>query len=249
MSMPRTQSLERAIGLLHAVGARPDGASASELARATGLPRSTVARTLRTLADAALVDEGQGGWVLGHELVNLARLADPNRRLVEAARPVLGRLRDECGESALLGVPRGRPGMQIVLQLDPSRHVGVASWVGEDVPLHASAAGKLVLADLTDDELGAWPARRSLVRFTAKTLADERSLRAEIARVRRQGWAELADELEDGLASLSVPLRSPGGELVAMAGLSGPTFRLGRRRRRELLPLLRAAATEIEQRL
>lgn len=246
MSTPRTQSLERAIGLLHAVGARPDGSSASELARATGLPRSTVSRTLRTLADAALVDETAGGWVLGHELVNLARLADPNRRLVEASRLVLGRLRDSCGESALLGVPRGRPGLQIVLQVDPARHVGVASWVGEDVPLHASAAGKLALAELTDEELAVWLAGATLVPFTAKTLADAERLRTELARVRRQGWAELADELEDGLASLSVPLRAPDGSLAGMVGVSGPSFRLGRTRRRELLPLLRSAAAEIE---
>jgi DNA-binding IclR family transcriptional regulator len=247
MSTPRTQSLERAIGLLHAVGARPDGSSASELARVTGLPRSTVSRTLRTLADAALVDERNDGWVLGDELVNLARLADPDRRLVEASRPVLGRLRDECGESALLGVPYGRPGLRIVLQLDPARHVGVANWVGEEVPLHASAAGKLALAELADDELRAWLAGTGLMRFTAKTLADERSLRSELARVRRLSWAELADELEDGLASLSVPVRAPDGSLIGMAGISGPTFRLGRVRRRELLPVLRSAVAEIER--
>jgi DNA-binding IclR family transcriptional regulator len=234
--------------LLHAVAERPAGASASELARTTSLPRSTVSRTLRTLADSGLVEEtGAGGWVLGYELVRLARDADPNRRLVEAALPALSRLRDIAGESALLAVPLGRAGMEILLQLDPERHVGVANWVGAEVPLHASSAGKLVLARLGADELEAWLNGRRLDTYTKRTLTDADALRAELARVRRQGWAELVDELEDGLASISVPLHSSRGGLVGIIGVSGPTFRLTKMRRRDLLPQLRATATAIER--
>src|SRR2546423_13682619 len=85
--MPRTKSLGRAVDLLRAVASRPAGSSASELARVASLPRSTVARTLRTLADAGLVEEpaGGAGWVLGYELVRLARAPHPPRRPGRAA--------------------------------------------------------------------------------------------------------------------------------------------------------------------
>jgi DNA-binding IclR family transcriptional regulator len=237
--------LRRAIELLRAVAARPQGASASELARVTGLPRSTVTRTLSTLADAGFV-EHVGDWVLGYELVRLARAADPYRGLVEAARGVLARLRDDTDESALLAVTRGRPGIEIVLQLDPARHVGVASWVGVDVPLHASAAGKLALAELERDELEAWLLRNPPVQFTQSTVSDAQALLAELERLRRRGWAEIVDELEDGLTSLAIPVRGGDDALVALIGISGPTFRLGRTRRRELLPRLQSAAIELE---
>jgi DNA-binding IclR family transcriptional regulator len=245
---PRTQSLARAIRLLHAVAERPAGSSASELARATSLPRSTVSRTLRTLADHGLVEAATAGdgWVLGYELVRLARAADPNRRLVEIAVPALSRLRDATSESALLAVPRGA-GMEIVLQLDPKRHVGVANWVGADVPLHASSAGKLVLASLDERELEAWLGTKPLGSFTERTIVDAGAVRAELARVRRQGWAELVDELEEGIASISVPVRSTSGALVAVVGVSGPTFRLTRMRRRALLSTIRATAAAIER--
>jgi DNA-binding IclR family transcriptional regulator len=248
---PRTRSLARAVGLLHAVADRPSGSSASELARVAGLPRSTVTRTLRTLADSGLVEEAPdgAGWVLGHELVRLARGADPHRRLVEASRLPLARLRDRCGESALLAVPYGRPGLEILLQLDSDRHVGVADWVGAEVPLHASSAGKLVLAELDEAELAAWLEANPLAAFTERTLTDFETLRAELARVRRQGWAELVDELEDGLTAISVPVLSPRGSLVGIVGLSGPTFRLPRGRRRELVPKVQATAAEIERAL
>src|ERR671924_497127 len=129
------------------------------------MPRTNVTRTLGTLAGAGLV-EHPGAWRLGYELVRLARAADPYRVLVEAARGVLAGLRDETGESALLAVMPGRPGIEIVLQLDPDRHVVVADWVGVDVPLHASAAGKLSLAELTHAELEAWLAEHPLTPFT-----------------------------------------------------------------------------------
>src|SRR3982750_2547190 len=100
--MPRTKSLGRALDLLRVVASRPAGASASELARVSGLPRSTVARTLRTLADSGFLEgaTGGGGWMLGHELVRLVRSGDPHRHLIAAARPAVGRLRDVAGESA-----------------------------------------------------------------------------------------------------------------------------------------------------
>ncbi len=123
---------------------------------------------------------------------------------------------------------------------------GVASWVGEDVPLHASSAGKLVLAELDDHELAAWLGSTPLASFTESTIATPDSLRSELARVRRLGWAELVDELEDGLAAISAPVRGEDGTLRGMVGISGPTFRLGRERRKELLPLVRATALEIE---
>lgn len=246
---PRTQSLARAIRLLQAIADRPAGSSASELARATRLPRSTAARTLRTLADHGFVEETTdgGAWILGHELVRLARSADPNRRLVDAAHPALQRLRDAAGESASLAIPRAPAGMDIVLQLDAERHVGVANWVGTEVPLHASSAGKVVLAELRADELEVALGTAPLPSFTERTITDMPVLSAELARIRRQGWAEIDGELEEGLAAISVPVRSPQGRLAAIVGISGPTFRLTTSRRRELLATVRATATEIER--
>ena len=129
---------------------------------------------------------------------------------------------DAAGESARLAVPRAPAGMDIVLQLDTERHVGVANWVGTAVPLHASSAGKVVLAELGADELEASLGTAPLPAFTERTITDVRVLSAELARIRRQGWAEIDGELEEGLAAISVPVRSARGELAAIVGISGP---------------------------
>jgi len=244
---PRTRSLDKAILLLQALVHGP--LSASALGRRTGIPRATVARALWTLADAGLVQETEEGWVLGYELVRLGRAADPDAGLVRIGRPVVASLRDGSGESALLGVPRDAVTLEIVLQLDGPHVLGVTSWVGKDVPLYASAAGKLMLAELGPECLETWLRETARTRFTARTIVAEADLRREVDTVRRTGFAELVDELEAGLTSLSAPVRNKDGSLAALLGLSGPTTRLNRARRGELRRDVLRAAGDMERRL
>jgi len=246
--VPRTKALQRAVSVLRAVAAEP-GVSASSVSRSVELPRATVTRTLQTLADAGLVERVDGGWLLGYEVVRLARGADPFRAVIQAAGRPLDQLRDATGESALLAVPVGRTEMEIVLQLDASHIVGVTDWVGIHPPLHASSAGKLLLAELAEPELDAWLADHTLTAGTDDAIHDEATLRDELRRARHRGWAAIVDELEVGLTSLSAAVRDRDGALVGMLGVSGPTFRLGPRRRREVLVLVLEAAAAATTRL
>jgi IclR family pca regulon transcriptional regulator len=118
--------------------------------------------------------------------------------------------------------------------------------VGADVPLHASAAGKLLLAELSPSELEAWIAEIRPKRLASRTLTGARELCSEVARVRRRGWAQIVDELEDGLVSLAAPVRDRAGTLVAMIGVSGPSTRLNPAHRRALPPVMLKAAAEVE---
>ena len=179
--IPRTHSLDRAMDVLVAIAESPGAVSASALARVTRQPRPTVSRTLRTLLDRSLVAETADGWVVGHELFRLARLADPRSAVIEAAGRPLRRLRDRTGESALLGIAAGRTEMEIVAQLDAPHHLGVVGWVGADVPLHASSAGKLLLAELSQEERRAWIAEVRPARLTAQ---DDRGRGGDRARGR-----------------------------------------------------------------
>jgi len=244
--IPRTIALDRAMDVLVAVAESAGATSASALARTTGQPRPTVSRTLRTLLDRGLVAETADGWITGPELFRLARLSDPRSAVIQAASGPLRRLRDQSGEAALLGVVTGRTQMDIVAQLNAPHHLGVVGWVGADVPLHASAAGKLVLAELSPAELEAWIAETRPKRLASRTLTGARELCAELVRVRRRGWAQIVDELEDGLVSLAAPVRDRAGTLVAMIGVSGPSTRVNPARRRALPPVVLKAAAEVE---
>jgi DNA-binding IclR family transcriptional regulator len=221
--------------------------STAQLARTCGLPVATAARLLATLSDEGFVERTAdgAGWTIGLPLVRLARAADPDRTLVAAARPALEELATSVGESTALAVPRPGPAMDVIAQANAPGLLGTSDWVGRDFPLHASAPGKLVLAELDDSQLAPWVERTRPQRFTPRTLTTLRALRGELATIRAQGYAELHDELEPALASLAVTVRATRGETLAFVGISGPSARLDAKRRRALVRPLRAAAEQI----
>jgi DNA-binding IclR family transcriptional regulator len=228
----------------------PGGATVTELAQEVHLPRATVGRLLATLADAGLAEQAAAGrWVLGYELVRLARTADPDRRLIDVARPLLAALAAEVGESAMVGVGRWPGEGEVVVQVDAPSLVGATTWVGRRFAAHASAGGKCALAQLGDGDLARWLAEHPLERLTGRTIADPGQLRAELARVRRRGWAETVDELEEGVAGIAVPVAGPDpSELIAL-GVSGPTSRFTAPRRKELAQAAQVTAARLSERL
>jgi DNA-binding IclR family transcriptional regulator len=226
VSTPRTQSVARALDLLQALERFPHGASTATLARTTGLAPATAGRLLTTMEDSEFVTRGDQGWTVGTALTRLAARADPHRVLRERARPVLERLAATARESAMLAVPRPGPQLEILAQADGPRLLGLNNWVGRPVDLHASAAGKLVLAELSDDELVAWIRRTRPQQLTAHTLTSRVQLSDEILRVRTNGWATLDQESEIGLGSIAYGIRDGDQRLTAIVGFSGPAERL-----------------------
>jgi IclR family acetate operon transcriptional repressor len=110
----------------------------------------------------------------------------------------------------------------------PGEHmlrVGVGDNIGARYPAHTTSTGKLLLADLPDDELkDVLPAK--LVALTPHTIADKQALRDELAHVRQQGWAQSWEELELGLAAVGAPIRGRDGNVIAAVSVSGPTVRI-----------------------
>ncbi len=246
-SLKRNQSVGRATSLLRAVAARPRGATAAELARATGLTPATAGRFLATLVDLGFLSRRPDDlYVLGLELVRIARAADPGAVLAEAARPLLDGLAARARETVTLSLVRdGERDLDLVAQLDPPELVVRPDWLGRRFPLHASAAGKLLLASLAPPQLDAVLAE-PLARLTSHTITEASALRRELEAVRGRGYAELVDELEDGLAALAAPVRDERGALLAALALSGPTGRFDAKARAAAVDPLLATASALE---
>ena len=141
----------------------------------------------------------------------------------------------------MLAVPRPGPQIEILAQADGPRLLGLTNWVGRPIDMHASAAGKIALAELSSDDLAAWIRRERPRRLTPHTLTSQRQLSAELALVRERGWATLEHESEIGLGSIALGIRDDAGALAAIIGFSGPVERLDVP---ALLALLQAAARE-----
>jgi len=108
-----------------------------------------------------------------------------------------------------------------IAQVDSTYLIGGTNWVGLSVPLHCSALGKVLLAY----EAAELPPGR-LARRTSRTLTSREALTADLAEVRRRGYAVTSEELEPGLAAVAAPVFRDGAAVVAALSVSGPSTRL-----------------------
>ena len=228
--------------MLDCLAANPAGVSVADVARATGLPRTTATRLLGSLSDQEAARFAGGSWRLGPRVALLARgLAPPLER---RAQPVLDAIAAELGETVMLAVPAGTAGARVAAEAAGPRMVGVGSWLGRTLEDPASGFVRLRLAALP-------PAarRRELtgLRFTAHTTSTIRAARpllAALEEISRTGHAEVVDEFEEGLAGLAVPLHEDDRR-AAMLAVYLPTARLDGAMRTRALALLRRAAQSL----
>jgi DNA-binding IclR family transcriptional regulator len=250
-------TVERAVAVLDALAAEPDGLGTTEVARRVGTNASTASRLLATLASSGLVERGaderagnrrgaagrvgDGRWRLGMRLVELADAVLARLDVRALARDQLVALERDTGETATLSAPGDEAA--VTVDFVPSRATTLSlARLGRPSLPHATAAGKVMLAfgRRGVDALGPGPYEA----LTERTITDPARLRAEVARTRERGWAAAAGEREAGLNALAAPVLGRHGELAGILGLQGPAGRLTEARRREVLPtLLRAAAT------
>jgi IclR family transcriptional regulator, acetate operon repressor len=216
-----TQAVDRAARLLTEVVHSPGLVTFTELAAATGLAKSTTSRLLLALERGGLVRrDGAGRFRPGEVFVRYAWQGGAEAGLVDLAQPYLDRLGEATGETVNLGVEREGMVEQIA-QVDCTYLIGGTNWLGRPVPLHCAALGKVLLA-YGAAELP--PGR--LERRTPRTITSRGRLDADLADVRRRGYAVTDEELEPGLVAVAAPVRSDGGTVVAALSVSAPATRL-----------------------
>jgi DNA-binding IclR family transcriptional regulator len=179
-------------------------------------------------------------------LLRLAGATTARLDVVQEARPISRQLAADTGETVNVAVLADRSALYLD-QVAGSSALQSHNWVGQHIPLHATANGKVLIADLDDRALGDLLGK--LQQYTKQTVTTAKKLRDELAEVREQGYAVAVDELEVGLAAVAAPIRNAHGDVIASMSVSGPTFRLPDKRIDEIVPVLVEAAAEVSHRL
>lgn len=219
------QSVSRAVLSLELI-AEAGELGVTELGRRLGVHKATASRLAATLAERGLVerDPATERYRLGFGLIRLAGAAMAGLDLVSSARPVLEDLAEETRETVTIAVLSGDDVVSID-QITGTRSIVSVSWVGKRTPLHTTSTGKILLAfmdDLERDRRLAQP----LERATKRSLVDPAQLRTQLDDIRRRGYAQTLEELEEGLNAVAAPVRQADGEVVAALSVSGPAFRV-----------------------
>jgi DNA-binding IclR family transcriptional regulator len=219
------QSVNRALSALELV-ADAGEIGVSELGRQLGVHKATASRLAAVLAERGLLerDPVSERYRIGFGLVRLAGAAMSGLDLVRLARPILETLAERSREASNLGVRSGDD-VVYVDQIAGSRAIVTVSWVGRRTPLHCTSNGKVLLA-WADEQDRERVLAGHLEAFTSHTVTDADALRTELGVIRRRGFAQAIEELEDGLNAVAAPVRQADGRVIAALGVSGPAFRM-----------------------
>lgn len=241
------QSLARGLTVIRAFGADRAQLSQAQIAGRTGLARAVVRRSLITLQHLGYVGQRDRLFFLTPRILELGFGYLSASRLPELALPYMEQLVQTVKESSSLSVLDGAE-IVYVARVPVSRIMTIALGVGARLPAYAASMGRVLLSELDDAALEAWLARAKPIAITQHTIHSQKELKAEIIKVRRQGFAVVSRELEIGLYSVAVPVRDRRGAIVAALNVS-MQFQSDSKSiaMRVMLPALKHAQSEIER--
>jgi IclR family acetate operon transcriptional repressor len=239
------QNVLNTLRVLEEVAARQP-AGVAELARVTGIPKSSVQRALRTLQTAGWIRPAGGGitrWAVTTKALYVGRNAAGDLSLRDVAVPVMEDLRRRIDETVHLAIPEGDR-VVLIERLETSKPVRIVLALGTSLPLHASAQGKAVLA--------AGPAAMveqllagGLPQHTDTTITDPAELRAELEKIRERGYSTNGGEWRSDVSAVAAAVVDDTGRPVASISINVPTSRMAQESRSAYGALVREAAAAI----
>lgn len=248
--MQSIKSVEKAVDILSCFTIETSSLTVTEICFLTGYNQSTVSRILATLEKKKCVERAipGGKYTLGVKFHQWKMILSQETSIGDIARPVMERLRDLCGEEVSLYVLS--EGSRMCIGAVKS-HYGLArvTQVGKLLPLHCGASGKVLIAYLPDKERNEIIRSRPLEKYTPRTITDPDELEANLAQIRRDGYAVSFEEREAGNYSVVAPVQGKGGKILASLSICGPLFRLPDGQLEKNIEAAKDAATEISKAL
>lgn len=222
------QSVERIFAVLDHLAVERSGDSLAGIARKVEAPKTSMVGLLAGMLDCGYLQrDQQGTYSLGPRMLSLAMRVTAKTELTVLARPLLARLVEQTGETALLGTlaPDADVSMYID-KVESSNPVRYTVALGERRELYTSAIGKLLLAHMDKARRDKYLRTERLRAFTPNTITSVRQLRGELEQILRDGFSRTNSELVIGASAVAAPVFGPHGKLLVGIGLAGPSHRI-----------------------
>lgn len=222
------RTVERALDLLTCFSARSSRLTLAELSERSGVPKPTAYRILGTLVTRGfLVQDEDRRYGLGLRMLELGSLVQEHLHVGRLCRDATDALAAETGETVLVGQAEWANSEVIIIDKRDGAHpVSVLSPLGRRSRIGPGCLGKALLAGLPAEELDDFLAASPIESRTAHSVTDPDAVRAEIERVRTQGYAVEEDEYLAGVAGVAAPVTLLSSRPVAAVGVVGPSSRL-----------------------
>lgn len=237
-------SLARGLSVIRAFTEREPNLTIADIARITGLPRAAARRCLLTLQQLGYAGTDGRTFFLRPKILALGYSFLSSAPLATILDPLIERVSTQVQESCSAAVLDDDE-IVYIARAATKRIMSVGLNVGSRLPAYCTSMGRVLLAALPETELESYLRRVPLKSFTDRTIATADMLERELGRVRDQGFALVDQELELGLRSIAVPVRTASGIVVAALNVSAQAARVTcPEMEAQFLPPLRRAAEE-----
>lgn len=242
------QVVERALALLKVVCAADSSSSLSDVSAYAGLPLSTTHRLLKVLLQAGFVaqDPISQRYMPGGEILRIAAGGAKYFAVAELAGPRLRQLAQEFNETAFITQLIGQQAVCVALA-ESSRPLRISVGIGYQMPLHAAASARALLADLPGSESRALLSGSELTTFTPDTPSSEEEVMLHLEEIRNRGYDLCANEFDRNVWAAAYPIKSAAKRVIASITIAAPADRVAAESTQELLIAgVGRAASDIE---
>ena len=244
------RSLARGLEVIRAFTRTQPRKTLSDISRTTGMTRATVRRFVHTLVREGYAESDGKYFSLKPKVLELGYAALSSMNFVDVAQPIITRLAYKIKESVFVAVLEGEDVVYVASSTPPDRFVSISVSVGSRTPAHAVSSGRVLLAQLPEDEQLAYLDAAKLEKLTPNTITSKVKLRAELEEAKLKGFSIVDQELEIGLRSISVPIRDQAGRAIAALNVACPSSRITpEEMRSQILLELQSASQEITSNL
>jgi DNA-binding IclR family transcriptional regulator len=244
------QSVFHALDVLEQFVDDTEELGVTDLSKRLKLHKNNVFRLLATLESRGYIEQNRSteNYRLGVRCLQLGQTYVRHMGLLRQAAPILVELVRQARETAYLGILR-RGGVVPVQVVEADRPVRIVSQIGEVLPLHCTAAGKVLLAAQTEEDMrGLLP--DTLPKFTERTPVERATLNQQLKTVASNGFAIDMGEHQDDVRAVATPVRDYASAVVGTLALVGPAYRFQAERiDKELAPLVVKAGRHLSGRL
>lgn len=243
-----SNAIERALTILETVGHSERGLTNSELSRRLKIPKSSASYILGTLEKTGYLmrEKDSGKYRLGLRLMGLTREMLSHIDVREVAKPVLEKFVKKTNLSAHLAVlDNGRA--VYVEKVEAHGFIKMDIWVGHRLPVHSTAIGKVLVADLPEEEVLEILKMRGMEKKSPKTITTPARFLKELAKIRKFGVAIDNEENSVGVRCVAAPVFDAEGRTIAALGTSSTITEINENSLPEIVGLIRESAGKVSQ--
>ena len=223
------KTVKKALMILDSFDEKTPIQGVTEIANRFGFNKSSTHFLLKTLVDDnyLIFDSKTKKYSLGFKLLVLAGRINHGRDLRDIALPIMQELSETCEEDITLNILI--EGHRVCLAIAESRSfVRHIIPVGKALPLHCSAAGKVILASMEPEEADLIIQKYGLPKFTSKTITSKEILFSQLDQIRKKGFGESRNEYGKDAAALAFPILNSNKEFVAALSIQTTITRLNK---------------------